>query len=134
MLRLYLYCELKPLLGFIFILGSWLAKPCVSLECQLVHQGGGAGLGGPQSACFDACDVTQHADGLGWAPAQCRALRLHHVLTASPGSGSPSIWWRSTVHEQEVGHVLRVSQVVATPVLVVKALLAVMSPLASPVT
>lgn len=34
MLRLYLYCELKPLLGFIFILGSWLAKLCVSLSAS----------------------------------------------------------------------------------------------------
>lgn len=51
--------------------------------------------------CFDACDLTQHADDLGWAPAPRRALRLRHVLTASPGSWSPSTWWRSTVHEQD---------------------------------
>lgn len=47
--------------------------------------------------CFGACDVMQHVDGLGWAPALRRALRLHRVLTA----WSPSTWWRPTVHEQD---------------------------------
>lgn len=47
--------------------------------------------------CFDACDVMQHADDLGWAPAPRRALRLHCVLT----TWSPSTWWRPTVHEQD---------------------------------